>query len=86
MKKVRLQAEDLKVESFATAEAGAVRGTVQAHNTWDICQYTMDPANLQCYSYAVECPPSRVPTNCTDSQPTNYYCDSCRDSVTACWE
>jgi hypothetical protein len=48
------------------------------------CAYTYDPIMAECYSYAEPCPASAVPTNCTNSQPTNYYCDSCRDSITAC--
>jgi len=37
MKKLRLQLEDLAVESFATAEEKAGRGTVGAHNSCDTC-------------------------------------------------
>ncbi len=87
MRKVRLHAEDLKVESFPTADAPPSRGTVRAHNTYDTgcgCAYTMDPGNFDCYSYAVQCPASYVPTNCTYSEPTNAACDGCRDSVTYC--
>jgi hypothetical protein len=34
MKKLKLQMEDLAVESFATASAAGPRGTVEAHNTF----------------------------------------------------
>lgn len=43
---------------------------------------TMNPADLYCISYAVECEPSMVPTNCP-SEPT-CYATTCRDSRTAC--
>jgi hypothetical protein len=48
------------------------------------CAYTYNPGMAECFSYAEPCSESRVPTNCTNSQPTNYWCDSCRDSITAC--
>ena len=90
MRKLELKIEDLAVESFNTAGADPARGTVHAHNSDALdsgcggCEYTYDAGATECYSYAVECPASHVPTNCTDSEPTNYFCDSCRDSVTAC--
>jgi hypothetical protein len=34
MKKLKLQMDDLLVESFATASAAGPRGTVEAHNTF----------------------------------------------------
>jgi hypothetical protein len=85
-----LKVEDLTVESFNTAGSDEDRGTVHAHASdgpasgcmW--CEYTYQAGAAECYSYAVQCPESYVPTNCGPSQPTNYYCDSCRDSITAC--
>ncbi len=88
MRKLELKVEELAVESFNTAGADDERGTVHAHDSVgpasECCEFTYNPVQWQCYSYAVQCPASRVPTNCTDSEPTNYYCDSCRDSYTAC--
>lgn len=89
MKKLQLCADDLKVESFETSDGDSARGTVRAHDTIGPatecgCGYTYNPGAVECWSYAQPCEASRVPTNCTDSQPTNYYCDSCRDSITAC--
>jgi hypothetical protein len=34
MKKLKLEMEDLSVESFATSQAAGPRGTVEAHNTF----------------------------------------------------
>jgi hypothetical protein len=90
MSKIRLDAEALEVESFEAVAAEKLRGTVRAHDDtnppFSECGYefTYDPLWPICYSYAVQCPPSHVPTGCTPSEPTNYWCDSCRDSVTAC--
>lgn len=85
-RKLKLEVDDLAVETFRVAEDVVEKGTVFARNSVfpGMCGFTYDPVNLACFSYAVECPPSRVPTNCTDSEPTAYVCDSCRDSVTAC--
>lgn len=40
MKKLKLQVEDLTVESFTTSDAAGLRGTVEAHNTFrgNTCQ------------------------------------------------
>jgi hypothetical protein len=40
MKKLKLQIEDLSVESFTTSDAAGPRGTVEAHNTYkgNTCQ------------------------------------------------
>jgi hypothetical protein len=89
MKKMRLHLSDVDVESFSVLPPEEFRGrTVVAHVTdfQQTCQcgYTYDPFALDCVSYAEPCEASMVPTNCTPSEPTNYYCDSCRDSVTAC--
>jgi hypothetical protein len=88
VRKLELKIEDLAVESFNTAGSDDERGTVHAHDSvgpqTHCCEFTYDPAAYQCYSYAIQCPDSQVPTNCTDSQRTNYVCDSCRDSYTAC--
>lgn len=89
MKKLRLQLSDVDVESFSVEPGEALTGrTVHAHVTWFQqtcqCEYTYNPYLVDCESYAEPCEPSRVPTNCPYSEPTNYYCDSCRDSVTAC--
>jgi hypothetical protein len=90
MRKLELKIEDLSVESFNTAGSEDERGTVHAHASDGpasgcmYCEPTYQVGAYECYSYAVECPASQVPTNCTDSEPTNYWCDSCRDSVTAC--
>ncbi|HEX5872656.1 MAG TPA: hypothetical protein VFY65_19635 [Longimicrobium sp.] len=84
--KLQLHAEDLRVESFETQGAANARGTVHGHNTLEgyECMYTHNAGAVECWSYANPCEASRVPTNCTDSQPTHYVCDSCRDSITAC--
>jgi hypothetical protein len=37
MKKLKLDVEDLAVQSFATNDAGGERGTVRAHNSWRVC-------------------------------------------------
>ena len=98
MKKLRL--EELAVDSFdPVPRSPAGTGTVFGRNTAELdcsvdcasvgpqtncCAYTYNPAMAVCFSYAEPCSASHVPTNCTDSQPTNWYCDSCRDSITAC--
>ena len=80
--------------------SAALPGTVFGRNTAELdctaldcgtigpqtqcCAYTYNPAMAECFSYAEPCSASHVPTNCTNSQPTNYACDSCRDSITAC--
>ncbi|HYW10834.1 MAG TPA: hypothetical protein VE871_02730 [Longimicrobium sp.] len=88
MRNLKLDMDELVVESFSVVEdEKKQRGTVIARHSHipDLCGgYTYDPNNLMCYSYAVECQPSQVPTNCEPSQPTAYVCDSCRDSRTAC--
>lgn len=47
MKKLKLQMEDLAVESFTTSARGELRGTVEAHNTYrgNTCgaEYTCGP-------------------------------------------
>jgi hypothetical protein len=43
---------------------------------------TYNPNLTECNSYAVQCEPSMVPTNCP-SDPTCYG-GGCRDSLTAC--
>ena len=48
-------------------------------NHTETCTYNEYAA--ECQSYAVQCEPSMVPTNCP-SEPTCY--PYCRDSVTAC--
>jgi hypothetical protein len=100
MKKLALRLEELAVDSFdPVPRSGAVPGTVFGRNTAEFncsfectqgqqtlcgCTYTYNPALMECLSYAEPCSPSNVPTNCTNSQPTNFACDSCRDSITAC--
>jgi hypothetical protein len=37
MKKLRLDADSLRVESFTPREPVAETGTVRAHGTWDTC-------------------------------------------------
>jgi hypothetical protein len=90
MRKLELKIEDLSVESFDTAGSEAERGTVHGHASDGpasgcmYCDPTYQVGAAECYSYAVQCPESYVPTNCAESQPTSYGCDSCRDSFTAC--
>jgi hypothetical protein len=88
MRKLELKVEELAVESFNTVGGDGEGGTVHAHDSvgphTQCCEYTYNPGAYECYSYAVQCPESYVPGNCTISQPTNYGCDSCRDSITAC--
>ena len=87
MKKLRLELEELQVESFTTAELDGDRGTVEAYisvrcNT----NYTCDPANNTCAyvetcgewaSCYVSCDGS-CPYPCTNE---NSYCfnNSCFD-------
>ena len=49
MKKLELRIEALEVESFATHEVDAMRGTVLAHNSGDSCN-TMNA--FTCHYYA----------------------------------
>jgi hypothetical protein len=50
MKKLKLQIDDLAIESFETAPAAADEGTVVAHATQGN-KYTCDPAVGTCFGY-----------------------------------
>jgi hypothetical protein len=98
MRKLELRVEDLAVETFDAGSDAGIRGTVHGNNTFfpqtnccpsgpqqtNCCDFTYNPADTQCVSYAEPCEESRVPHNCFPSNPTDYVCNSCRDSITAC--
>jgi len=60
MRKLKLNTDDLRVESFAPAETADGHGTVRAHGTWDTCidtpcepDYSIDPcAPPPTYAYS----------------------------------
>lgn len=83
MKKLRLELDALRVESFDTAGGAGGRGTVQGHNvtygeSWDWpCEpvdsdYTADPA--QCQTQAYTCAAS-----------CNGTCHSCNGTCHSCY-
>lgn len=86
MHKLRLDVEDLVVESFnVQTEKRKEKGTVFARQTdypEGCVHYTHDPGMAECYSYAQQCEATAVPTNCPYSDFTSYCV--CRDSITAC--
>lgn len=51
MKKIRLNADDLEVLSFTTAEVTKVRGTVEAANTGNPCYVTVAVYQTRCLAY-----------------------------------
>jgi hypothetical protein len=42
MKKLRLDLEELAVESFEVREEAAARGTVKGHGSWDYCEPSIE--------------------------------------------
>ncbi|HEU4557497.1 MAG TPA: hypothetical protein VFS20_06590 [Longimicrobium sp.] len=95
MKKLRLDAEDLQVESFPTDAAAALRGTVEA-NSAPFCGSAQDTCwNMGCrsgYSAPEYCPTAADETcpgwpGCNGSSDAGgYSCDNtCSDyGCTAC--
>ncbi len=53
MKKIRLDADDLEVLSFTTAETTGVRGTVDAAETGNPCYETVGYYQTMCLAYPV---------------------------------
>ncbi|HYW12911.1 MAG TPA: hypothetical protein VE871_13215 [Longimicrobium sp.] len=51
MKKIRLNAEDLEVFSFTTAETAGDSGTVKAAGTGNPCYHTVAYQNTVCLGY-----------------------------------
>lgn len=51
MKKIRLNADDLEVLSFTTAQQPEVRGTVKAEGTGNPCYHTVAYQNTVCLGY-----------------------------------
>jgi hypothetical protein len=74
MKKLRLDIEQLNVESFASAEAPDDRGTVQGKEAtlYAGCGYTNDRFDIQCRSVGVYC------------GPTEYYNATCVATAALC--
>jgi hypothetical protein len=79
MKKIQLDVDGLKVESFTTSEVSSRRGTVQAHDSaypctvYDSCNYTV--CGYPCGgggSHQMTCGAGEP---CTTTGPTAY--DSC---------
>jgi hypothetical protein len=74
MRKIKLNLERLNVESFATDDARAKRGTVRAHNSFDFCgtdspnSYSNPPADCLCVNSGVELVCSGIPS--CPGQPT----------------
>jgi hypothetical protein len=66
MKKLKLQIDDLAIESFETATVAAEEGTVMAHGTKDTC----DPAIGTCFGYTCY---ATCAGTCPDS--CAYTCD-----------
>ena len=70
MRKIRLNIEELAVESFNTSEAGMGRGTVEGRDSFASCGGTCEP----------QCPPPPKPatwgTDCYTC-PTNYGICTC---------
>ena len=93
-KKLRLTMDALEVETFEAAGESGARGTVFARETyapeceteemycttsdtvWEQC--TNDPWNLNCYSYAVQCPLTSGWTccgsGCTEGHTCQHWC------------
>jgi hypothetical protein len=51
MKKIRLNADDLEVLSFTTAQMPVARGTVEAANTGNPCYITVAVIDTRCVGY-----------------------------------
>jgi hypothetical protein len=74
--KLRLQVEELAVESFATAERDKdMRGTVKGHGTWDFCALpsASEPIACLCQTHEQSCDTTCNPNQCP-CQPTNLGC------------
>lgn len=79
--KLRLQVEELAVESFATAESEArARGTVKGHGTWDFCGPPSASEPMACICMSDEptadttCNPNQCPCQPTYLACTRFDC------------
>jgi hypothetical protein len=69
MKKIRLNPDHLRVESFATAIESRNRGTVAAHSG------STDPGNV--FTVQLDCTNNEVchsVASCVDNAPDSFYC------------
>lgn len=84
MNKLRLQLEDIAVESFSTQEAGARRGTVAANATTGnqiICDCPTNGFEQTCRTCSCEGTCDGTCVGCaTSEQSCNGTCDSCYES------
>jgi hypothetical protein len=74
MKKLRLALDQLTVESFASTDMPADRGTVEGHDGtyYAGCGYTADRYDIQCRSVGIQC------------GPTEYYAFTCDATSQKC--
>lgn len=73
MKKLKLEIDQLDVESFPSADVPTDRGTVEGNETlYAGCGYTNDRFNIQCRSVGVYC------------GPTDYYALTCDATSQRC--
>jgi hypothetical protein len=68
MKKLRMEIEELRVETFDVQKLPEDKGTVHGHASLYLwCQYTYDRYNIQCHSV-------------DGCDPTQYFNDTCDPS------
>jgi hypothetical protein len=84
MRKLRLDAEDVVVESFSVSERGDARGTVQGHvtNIDDLCSADCTGIGVECYTadgnmHACSADPCSGPPACTRGTCLSYRPEDC---------
>jgi hypothetical protein len=85
MKKLKLQMEDLEVESFVTDGTAGTRGTVEGHNTLGgntcgaeppiYCSFGTDP--IACAPDTLNCPTQTCLTGCGCATGSGFTCVGC---------
>ena len=87
MRKLKLDIDELKVESFAASAGSTETGTVHAHlPTGEDPDFTvmLCGTNDTCIGPTYCCPPSWMATRCDVTCEVSMHCDACQTDYAPC--